>query len=97
MDWGIDAGEPGRENDSGSRSWCVAQRQAFELLRAGRGAEAETVFRGALAAKPRDGRLLFGLAKSLRAQGREGDASLVERQLAAAWDSSARALRVEDL
>ena len=75
----------------------VAQRPAVELLRAGRGAEAETVFRGALAAKPRDGRLLFGLAKSLRAQGREGDASLVERQLAAAWDSSARALRVEDL
>ena len=75
----------------------VAQRQGFALLRAGRSAEAEAVFRAALAAKPRDGRLLFGLAESLRAQGREGDASLVERQLAAAWDSSAVALRVEDL
>ncbi len=75
----------------------VAQREAFALLRAGRSAEAEAVFRAALAAKPRDGRLLFGLAESLRAQGREGDASLVERQLADAWDSSAVVLRAEDL
>jgi len=75
----------------------VAQRQAFALLRARRSAEAEVVFRNALASKPRDGRLLFGLAQSLREQGRSDDAELVERQLEAAWDAAAAVLRVGDL
>ena len=75
----------------------IAQRQGFALLRAGRHAEAEAVFREALDGRPRDGRLLFGLAESLRAQGRDGDASLVEQRLVGAWDPSARALRVGDL
>jgi tetratricopeptide (TPR) repeat protein len=75
----------------------VAQRQGFALLHAGRHAEAEAIFREALEGRPRDGRLLFGLAESLHAQGREADASLVERRLAAAWDPSARTLRIGDL
>lgn len=75
----------------------VAQRRGFALLRAGRHAEAEAVFRQALAERPRDGRLLFGLAETLRAQGREGDAKLVEGRLARVWDPSARALRTGDL
>lgn len=75
----------------------IAQRQGFALLRAGRQAEAEAIFRDALAKRPRDGRLLFGLAQSLRAQAREGDARLVERRLETAWHPAARILRVGDL
>ncbi|MEZ4280532.1 MAG: tetratricopeptide repeat protein [Myxococcota bacterium] len=75
----------------------VARRQGFALLRAGRHAEAEAVFRQALAERPRDGRLLFGLAETLRAQGREGDAKLRRGRLARVWDPSARALRTGDL
>jgi len=75
----------------------VAGRLAASLLRAGRAAEAEGVYRSALAAKPRDGRLLFGLAESLRAQERTGDAALVDRQQRAAWDPAAAKLSIDDL
>lgn len=75
----------------------IAGRHAAALLRAGRANEAEQAFRAALDVKPRDGRLLFGLWQSLRAQGREADAALVERHFLAAWDPSAEALRVDDL
>ncbi len=75
----------------------VAQRQGFALLRAGRHAEAEATFRAALAGRRRDGRILFGLAECLRAQGREDNAMLVDARLADAWDSSARALQIGDL
>lgn len=75
----------------------VAQRLGGALLRAGRHAAAEAVFREALVGRPRDGRLLFGLVESLKAQGRTGDAALVERRLAAAWDADGAPLRVGDL
>jgi tetratricopeptide (TPR) repeat protein len=75
----------------------IAQRHGGALLRAGRPAEAEAVFREALDGRPRDGRLLFGLVESLKAQGRAGDAALVGRRFAAAWDPGAEALRVSDL
>jgi tetratricopeptide (TPR) repeat protein len=75
----------------------VAQRQAFALLRAGRPAEAEAVFRRALEARPRDGRLLFGLWQSLQEQGRKGDARLVETRFHAAWGPAGAPLEVGDL
>ncbi|MFO0689490.1 MAG: tetratricopeptide repeat protein [Myxococcota bacterium] len=75
----------------------VAGREAGALLRAGRYDEAEGLFRRALDAKPRDGRLLFGLWQSLLAQERATDATLVERPFRAAWDSSSEPLRLDDL
>lgn len=75
----------------------VSGREAAALLRAGRSEEAEDLFRRALDAKPRDGRLLFGLWQSLQAQGRRADAALVERPFRAAWDSSTEPLRLDDL
>lgn len=75
----------------------IAGREAAALLRAERSREAEALFRSALDAKPRDGRLLFGLWQSLLAQGRRADAALVERPFRAAWNSSTEPLRLDDL
>lgn len=80
-------------------AWFYPVRQSLgaALLRAGRAAEAEAVFRAALARSPRDGRLLYGLWQSLQAQQRSGEAALVEQQFRAAWQESAAPLRIEDL
>ena len=57
-------------------AWFYTVRQSLgaELLRAGDHAEAERVFREALATRPRDGRLLYGLWQTLLAQGRGNEA-----------------------
>lgn len=75
----------------------VRQSLAGALLRAGHAGEAETVFREALEKYPRDGRLLFGLWQSLRAQGRDDEAAFVEQQFRAAWRDATVPLRIEDL
>ena len=56
------------------------------LLAAGRAAEAEAVYREELRRNPGNGWSLFGLAESLRAQRRGGEADEIERRLAEAWD-----------
>jgi len=75
----------------------IRQSLAAALLRCGKVAEAEAVFREALARRPRDGRLLFGLWQSLVAQKRDSEAALVEHQFKAAWKDATVALRLEDL
>jgi tetratricopeptide (TPR) repeat protein len=67
------------------------------LLLAGRHAEAETVFREDLRRNRRNGRSLFGLAESLKAQGRTREAELVRREFQRAWKNADTQLRVEDL
>ena len=67
------------------------------LLRDGQAKEAESVFRAAMEKHPRDGRLLFGLWKSLMAQKRDDEAMFVEQQFKAAWKDSITKLRIEDL
>ena len=66
--------------------WYYPVRQSYggALLRAGRAADAEVVFREALVKNPRDGRLLFGLLESLKAQRKTG-VDAVEREFNAAW------------
>ena len=80
-------------------AWFYTVRQSLgaALLRAGNHAEAEATFREALAMRPRDGRLLYGLAQTLRAQGRASEALLVEQQLARAWADATVALTLDDL
>jgi tetratricopeptide (TPR) repeat protein len=56
-----------------------------ELLAAGRAAEAETVYWQDLARNPANGYALFGLQKSLEAQGKTALAARTGRQLASAW------------
>jgi tetratricopeptide (TPR) repeat protein len=67
--------------------WYFAEREALghALLRAGKPAEAEAVYREQLARTPRSGWSLAGLVESLRAQGKTEAASEAEEQRAAAW------------
>jgi tetratricopeptide (TPR) repeat protein len=75
----------------------VQQSLAAALLRNGQAQEAEAVFREAMARRPRDGRLLFGLWQSLLAQKRDNEATLVKQQFDAAWKEATVPLRLEDL
>jgi hypothetical protein len=74
--------------------WHYPVREALggALLRRGQAAEAEAVFRKDLAINPRNGRSLYGLLESLRAQARSVDAAWVEKQFAEAWKHSDLAL-----
>lgn len=60
-------------------------------------AEAEAVFREDLRRNRRNGRSLFGLAESLKAQGKAREAELVGREFERAWKSADTRLRIEDL
>lgn len=79
--------------------WPIPLRQNLGgiLLRAGRYAEAERAFRADLQRFPRHGRSLFGLMQSLRGQGREQDAGLVEQQFQRAWKHADMKLSIESL
>jgi hypothetical protein len=55
------------------------------LLDAGRAGDAERVYREELRRNPGNGWSLFGLARSLRAQGRNAEAGRVQRDFATAW------------
>jgi tetratricopeptide (TPR) repeat protein len=79
--------------------WIYPTRQtlAGALLRLGRAAEAEAEFRKDLEEFPRNGWSLFGLAESLRKQGKPDAAAMVEREFATAWAGSEVRLRVEVL
>lgn len=67
--------------------WPIPVRPALgaALLKAGRPAEAEAVFREDLQLWPRNGWGLFGLEQSLRAQGKLDSATLVQREFKEAW------------
>ncbi len=58
------------------------------LLTAKRASEAEVVYREDLRRHPDNGWALFGLVRSLRAQGKEAEARLVEEQFSTAWYAS---------
>lgn len=79
--------------------WYFPVREALggELLRAGRPAEAERVFREDLERNPRNPRSLFGLHEALKAQGRGEDAVWVRKQFERVWKAPEIKLRVVDL
>jgi tetratricopeptide (TPR) repeat protein len=78
--------------------YWIRQSLGAALLRSGRAAEAEPVFREGLRRSPRNPRLLFGLWKCLEAQGRSTDAGWVQREFAASWRGGdpASSLHIED-
>ncbi len=80
-------------------SWFypVRESQGGALLRTGHAREAEAAFREGLRRSPRDGRLLFGLMQSLRAQGKTEAAAMVRSEFEEAWKKADVTLRVEDL
>jgi tetratricopeptide (TPR) repeat protein len=67
------------------------------LLRAGKPAEAESVFRECLQQNPRDPRALFGLSEALKAQGKSDAADSVRRLFSESWKTPDVGLRVQDL
>jgi tetratricopeptide (TPR) repeat protein len=75
----------------------VRESQGACLLRAGKADEAAKVFREGVRRSPRNGRMLFGLWQSLKAQRRTGEAESVKREFDAAWAGSDVVLRLEDL
>jgi len=79
--------------------WHYPVRESLgaALIRAGKPAEAERVFRSALERMPRDGRLLFGLHESLKRQSKDQAARLIWIEFEAAWKGADTKLRFEDL
>jgi tetratricopeptide (TPR) repeat protein len=67
--------------------WYYPVRQSLgaALLQGGRAAEAETVYREDLRRNPENGWSLFGLAQSLRAQGRTAEAAMADERFRRAW------------
>ena len=58
------------------------------LLKAGRNAEAEQVYRDDLKRFPENGWSLYGLAAALKAQGKNEEAAKVEQRFASAWSDA---------
>jgi tetratricopeptide (TPR) repeat protein len=67
--------------------WYFPVRQALGavLLQGGRAREAEQVYRDDLARNPNNGWSLFGLAQSLRAQGKTAEAAQADSSFQKAW------------
>jgi tetratricopeptide (TPR) repeat protein len=80
-------------------AWFVPAREALggALLRSGKPAEAEAVFRADLGKNPRSGRSLFGLLESLKAQGKTYPAQFVQREFETAWRNADTQLKIEEL
>jgi len=77
--------------------WSVRETLGAVLLKAGRAAEAEKVFRTDLEKNPASGRTLFGLTMSLDAQSRTAEAAIVRREFDDAWKQATSPLSVDAL
>ena len=79
--------------------WHYPVREALggALLRDGKPAEAEAVFRKDLELHPRNGRSLFGLLESLKAQGKSESAEWVNNEFREAWKYATTQLEVNEL
>jgi tetratricopeptide (TPR) repeat protein len=80
-------------------TWYYPVRESLgaSLLRAGDAPGAEAVFREGLRRGPNNGRMLFGLLESLKAQGKADQAAWVEREFKTAWNGAEIELRLKDL
>ncbi len=80
-------------------AWFYPVRESLgaALLRSGDAAGAEAIFREGLQRSPNNGRMLFGLVESLKAQKKTDAAAWLQRQFEAAWKGSDLKLRIEDL
>jgi tetratricopeptide (TPR) repeat protein len=79
--------------------WHYPIREALggALLRNGKAAEAEAVFRKDLEINPRNGRSLFGLMEALKIQRKPVSVEWVKREFAEAWKYSPTLLTISDL
>jgi tetratricopeptide (TPR) repeat protein len=79
--------------------WHYPIREALggALLRMGRAAEAEAIFREDLRVNPRNGRSLFGLLEALKMQGETVGVEWVKKEFAEAWKYAPTTLKISDL
>jgi pimeloyl-ACP methyl ester carboxylesterase len=79
--------------------WDLPTREVLggALLANGDYKAAEKVFRDEILRRPRNGRALFGLAESLRKQGKEGAAKSVQGEFEKAWQHADTKLSVSTL
>ena len=79
--------------------WDLPVREVLGgvLLANGDAAGAEKVFRAEILRRPRNGRALFGLAESLRKQGKEGAAKSVQGEYEKAWQHADTKLSIASL
>ena len=79
--------------------WHYPIREALggALLRNGKAAEAEAVFRKDLEVNPRNGRSLFRLMEALKMQGKTVNVEWVSREFAEAWKYAPTSLKISDL
>jgi hypothetical protein len=80
-------------------AWFCPVRESLgaAMLLAGDAAGAEAVFREGLRRSPKNGRMLFGLLESLKAQNKAEAAAWVDREFQAAWKGADVQLRLKDL
>ncbi|HEV3334383.1 MAG TPA: hypothetical protein VG096_25525 [Bryobacteraceae bacterium] len=80
-------------------AWYYPLRESLgaALLRAGQPGQAQAVFRDGVKRSPRNGRMLFGLMESLKADGKMEAADEVKREFDACWAKADVKLRLEDL
>jgi tetratricopeptide (TPR) repeat protein len=79
--------------------WYYSVREALggALLRQGKAAEAEAIFRKDLENNPRNGRSLFGLLEALKMQGKSVSVDWVKKEFSEAWKYSTESLKIGDL
>jgi tetratricopeptide (TPR) repeat protein len=80
-------GQEDRLNYDEPADWFFPVRHLLgvELLKVGRSAQAEAVYREDLRRNPENGWSLFGLAQALRAAGKSGAATPIDARFAKAW------------
>jgi tetratricopeptide (TPR) repeat protein len=80
-------------------AWYYPIRESLgaAMLLSGDAAGAETVFREGLRRSPNNGRMLFGLLESLKAQRKSDAIAWVQREFEAAWKGADVELRIGDL
>ena len=86
-------------NYSEPEDWYIPVRESLgsALMQNGDFAGAEKVFRAELSKHTRNGRALFGLMESLKAQGKKEAASHIQMEFEAAWKNAQVMPRIEDL
>ena len=79
--------------------WLYSMREPLgaALLQAGKPAEAESVFREDLKRNPNNARSFFGLAESLKAQGKISESDAEKRQFEKAWKKADAKLTLAEM
>jgi tetratricopeptide (TPR) repeat protein len=80
-------------------AWFLPVRESLggALMSKGDYAEAERTFRADLEKNPRNGRSLFGLMESLKAQGKRQEAGTLQKEFESAWKNSDVKLNLGEL